>query len=331
MLGIPPDHVSSSTRSPVRTGVRAAAKPVATSIEDSRSMSSRVASTRRQLLLGAFGLACAPSKPHGQDRSQVASVLTAIERRVGGRLGVCALDVGTGRQLGHREDERFAMCSTFKWLLGAAVLASADRGQLSLGERVAYGPGELLEYAPVTREHVDEGAMTIEALAEAAVIVSDNTAANLLLARTGGPPAFTRFCRALGDRVTRLDRDEPSLNENVSGDPRDTTTPRAMVALMRQILCGDALSRGRREQLLGWLQQSETGKHRLRAGLPGNWTVGDKTGSGSNGAVNDVAIATPPDRSPILIAVYLSEGKTDLHELQAAHVDVARLVARELE
>jgi beta-lactamase class A len=291
--------------------------------------------TRRQLLLGAFGAvatACAPSGvsaptavPTGTPRS-----LSEIEEKVGGRVGVFALDTGTGRQLLHRPDERFAMCSTFKWALAAAILSRVDRAQMSLDERVPFGAGDLLDSAQVTREHVAEGSMTVDALAEAAVTASDNTATNLLLANVGGPARFTQFVRSLGDQVTRLDRAEPMLNSNDPGDPRDTTSPRAMVGLMHRALCGDALSPAGRQRLLGWMRACETGKHRLRAGLPGDWIVGDKTGSGQRNTVNDVAIAVPPGRAPVLIAAYMSEGGSGMEVLQAAHADVGRLIARAL-
>lgn len=221
------------------------------------------------------------------------------------------------------------MCSTFKWVLAAVVLARVDRSKLSLDEHISYGPNALLEYAPVTREHVAEGFMTLYALTKAAVTVSDNTAANLLLQMLGGPAAFTEFVRSLGDSVTRLDRNEPALNSNASDDPRDTTSPRAMVGLMSKVLCGDALSLGSRELLLSWLHASETGKDRLRAGLPQDWIVGDKTGTGQRGAANDVAIAVPPGRAPILIASYLSDGTAGPAASAAAHADIGRLVARE--
>ena len=172
--------------------------------------------------------------------------------------------------------------------------------------------------------------MTIDGLARAAVTVSDNTAANLLLAKIGGPAGLTRFVRSLGDPVTRLDRTEPALNDSGPGDPRDTTSPRAMVGLMRTVLCGDALSRAARERLLGWLRACETGKNRLRAGLPQDWTVGDKTGTGEHGAVNDLAIAWPPARAPILIAAYLSDGRAELGALVSAHAEIGKEVAREL-
>jgi beta-lactamase class A len=289
--------------------------------------------TRRQLLVSTIGtLATACASSHVRPPANVARgtprSLAEVEASVGGRVGVFALDTGTGRQFAHRPDERFAMCSTFKWVLAAAVLARVDRAQLSLDERVPYRSTDLLEYAPITRVHLAEGSMTIDALARAAVTISDNTAANLLLAKVGGPAGLTQFVRPLGDPVTRLDRDEPTLNQNDPGDPRDTTSPRAMVGLMREVLCGDALSPAGRDRLLGWMRACETGRDRLRAGLPQDWSVGDKTGSGSRSAVNHVAIAVPPGRAPILVAAYMSDSGKGLAALVAAHADVGRLVAQ---
>ena len=284
--------------------------------------------TRRRFLFATAGTlvtACAPSPVIAADGPRS---LAAIEAKVGGRVGVFALDTGNGQQLAHRPDERFAMCSTFKWVLAAAILARVDRAQLSLDERVSYGSADLLDNAPITTRHVAEGFMAVGALTQAAVTVSDNTAANLLLAKLGGPAGFTEFVRSLGDSVTRLDRKEPALNSNDAGDPRDTTSPRAMVGLMRKILCGDALSPAGRDRLLGWLRACETGKDRLRAGLPRDWIVGDKTGTGQRGAVNDVAIALSSGRTAILVASYLSDADTGLPALTAAQVDIGRLVAR---
>lgn len=278
--------------------------------------------------LGAAAAACRPQRPAEAPAREATRSLEAIERDVGGRVGVFALDTGSGRTLERRADERFAMCSTFKWALVAAVLARIDRGELALDARVPFGAADLLEHAPITSARVADGAMTVEELARAAVLVSDNTAANLLLARIDGPAGLTRFARAHGDDVTRLDRDEPTLNENAPGDPRDTTSPRAMVTLMRAVLCGDALAPPSRERLLGWLRACETGKNRLRAGLPPSWAAGDKTGTGERGAVNDVAITWPPGRAPILVAAYLGDGPSGLATLCQAHADIGRLAAR---
>jgi beta-lactamase class A len=292
---------------------------------------------RRDLFLGigaALATACAPGansspRPVTAPRSELDG-FAGVEASVGGRVGVFALDTGSGRHLAHREDERFAMCSTFKWALVAAALARIDRGEVSLDERVHYDPSDLLEYAPITRDHVAEGSLTVEALAKAAITTSDNTAANLLLTKVDGPPGLTRFFRRLGDPVTRLDRNEPTLNINARGDVRDTTSPRAMAGLMRSVLCGDVLSLGSRERLIGWLNACETGRVRLRAGLPADWTIGDKTGTGLEGAVNDIAIVVPPRRAPILIAAYMSDGASSLSSLSAAHAEIGRIVAKQL-
>ena len=296
---------------------------------------------RRDLILATTSVmvaACASQAPRPsateRDAQQDANgELARIEASVGGRVGVFALDTASGRTLAHRADARFAMCSTFKWTLAAAVFARIDRGEGSLEQRIAFGPADLMEAAPVAKEHVGEGAMTVEALARAAVTVSDNTAANLLLAWLGGPGALTAFFRQLGDTVTRLDRNEPTLNSNDPGDVRDTTSPRAMVGLMNAVLLGSALKTASRERLLALLEACETGKRRLRAGLPADWVVGDKTGTGDF-AVNDVAIAIPPGRAPILMAAYMSDpdgpDDEDCVRHEAGDVAIARLVARRL-
>lgn len=257
------------------------------------------------------------------------SAIAKIEAELGGAVGVFALDTGTGRELGHRQDERFALCSTFKWVLAAAMLASVDRGKSSLDEQIAYGPTDILAYAPVTAEHVAEGQLTVRALCRAIITVSDNTAANLLLRKLGGPAKLTEFARSCGDAVTRLDRFEPDLNENVPDDPRDTTTPRAMVALMQEVLCGSVLANASRELLIEWLEACETGRNRLRAGLPQEWRAGDKTGTGRRGAVNDVVIGFPPGKAPIMIAAYMSNSGVDASAVAAAQAGIARLVVEE--
>ncbi len=250
----------------------------------------------------------------------------AIEARIGGRVGVAAINTATGAGLFHRADERFAMCSTFKWVLAAAILSKVDQGALTLDKPVTYTSKDLFEYAPITKEHVKEG-LSIEALCEAAVELSDNTAANLLLAHLGGPKGVTAFARSAGDKVTRLDRTELSLNTNLPHDPRDTTSPRAMVGLLQKVLLGNVLKDTSRAHLLDWMKKCETGTEMLRKGLPQGWDAGDKTGRGANGAVNDVAIVFPPGRAPILIASYLSESKKSADELNAAHAEIGKTVA----
>lgn len=254
----------------------------------------------------------------------------ALLARLGGRLGVYAIDTGSRAQLDLNGEERFAMCSTFKLLLAAAVLARVDAGALRLDHRVAFGAKDMVPYAPVTSARLAEGAMSVRDLCAAAMVLSDNPAANLLLPLVGGPSGLTRFLRDLGDPVTRLDRTEPELNTNLPGDLRDTTTPVAMARSMERLLAGPALTEPSRSQLIAWAVDSKTGRRRLRAGLPPGWEVGDKTGSGMNGAVNNVAIAWPPGRAPILVASFMSGSTLPGSRLDAAHAEVGRLVAQAL-
>lgn len=253
--------------------------------------------------------------------------LAALEAHAGGRLGVMALDTGTGRRIAHRGEARFPLCSTFKVLLAGAVLARVERGRERLDRPIAYTTADLLDHAPVTAARVAEGRMTVEALCAAAVEASDNTAANLLLQSLGGPSAIGRYAATLGDGVTRLDRTEPSLNEAVPGDPRDTTSPAAMVGDLRAILLGKALSPASLQNIQTWLVANTTGGSRLRAGLPADWRVGDKTGTGGHGATNDIAILWPPGREPILVAAYLTETAAPAAERNRALAEVGRIIA----
>lgn len=290
---------------------------------------------RRTLLLGSASLvvggaltaAYAAPRPSRQRLRAAANELAALERRHGGRLGVAIFEPATGARLTHRADERFAMCSTFKFLAAAAILAKVDAGQATLDRAISYGPSDLLSYAPETRKHVAEGKMRLGDLCAAAIEWSDNTAANLMLAEIGGPTRLTRYIRKLGDGVTRLDRTEPTLNTAIPGDPRDTTTPAAMVGDMAAILLGTALTEASRGRLEGWMVACQTGQKRLRAGLPADWRVGDKTGSGDHGTANTIAIIRRPRRPPLLAAVYYTQSPAPPDGRDAVHAHVARLIA----
>ncbi len=249
-----------------------------------------------------------------------------IEVSVAGRLGVAVLDTATGQLDGHRLDERFPMCSTFKFLAAAMVLARVDAGQERLDRRVVVTRESLLEWAPVASKHVGGAGMTMAELCEAAITVSDNTAANLLLASAGGPAAVTAFARRIGDAVTRLDRTEPTLNEGTPGDPRDTSTPRAMAQTLRTLLLGDALSTAGRVQLVQWMTANKVGGQRLRAGVPPDWRVADKTGTGRLGTTNDIGVLWPPGRAPLAVVGYLTECKAPGDAREAALASVARAV-----
>ena len=261
----------------------------------------------------------------------LSSRINELERASGGRLGVAALDTQTGRRFAWRGDERFRMCSTIKMPLSAAILRRVDQGRERLDRRVTYGRDVLMGNSPVVEKHVEDG-MTIGALCEATITWSDNAAANLLFDALaggggGGPAALTRFLRAVGDQTTRSDRREPELNTGAPDDPRDTTTPTAVLATWRTLLLDDALSPASRRQLTDWLIANRTGDKRLRAGLPKGWKVGDKTGNNGKDTTNDIAIAWPRGRKPILIACFHDRGSSDDDARSAVHAQVAQAVA----
>lgn len=259
----------------------------------------------------------------------LAESFAKIEAESGGRLGVFALDTRSGASAAHRGGERFPMCSTFKLLAAAATLAKVDSGRELLARRIAIKPSDILSYAPIAKQHAG-GEMSVGELCEAAITLSDNTAANLLVASLGGPQAVTQFARSLGDEFTRLDRVEPDLNSSDPGDPRDTTLPSAIARDLAKLATGAALAPASRNQLIEWLVACKTGGARLRAGLPKAWRVGDKTGSGGHGSSNDVAVIWPASRPPIVIASYLTETAASDEKKNAAHAAVARAVAEAL-
>ena len=275
-------------------------------------------------MVAALLLLLAASTP--QSTNDFANRILSVEQRTGTRIGVAALDTASGKRFDYRSEERFPMCSTFKFLAAAAVLKRVDGGQEKLDRFVAYDAKDILEYAPVTKGHLKDGGMNLGALCAAAIEQSDNTAGNLLLDTIGGPTGLTNFARSIGDMMTRLDRKEPELNSASPGDERDTTTPAAMCADMQQLLLGNVLSESSRQQLENWLQHNETGTLMIRAGVPKTWTVGDKTGRCGNGATNDVAIIRPPAGAPILIAIYSMGSTSSAGDRTAIVAEAARAV-----
>ncbi|WP_299003972.1 class A beta-lactamase [uncultured Caulobacter sp.] len=262
------------------------------------------------------------------DQKALSSRINELERASGGRIGVAVLDTQDGRRFAWRGDERFRMCSTVKAPLSAAILRRIDQGRERLDRRVTYGPEVLMGNSPIVEKHVENG-LTIGQLCEATITLSDNAAANLLFEAlggpSGGPAALTRFLRAIGDQTTRSDRTEPTLNGGAPDDPRDTTTPAAMAATWKTLLLEDALSPASRQQLADWLVANKTGFRRLRAGLPVSWRVGDKTGNNGKDITNDVAIAWPPGRRPVIIAVFHDRGG-DEDARNTVHANVARAI-----
>jgi beta-lactamase class A len=275
-------------------------------------------------LIGVSGAAAAEG-----GLGALGAAFAKIESENGGRLGVAVLDTGSGALTGHRIDERFPLCSTFKALAAAAILARVDAGKEQLSRRIRVEQKDILAYAPVTRQHVGQD-MSVGELCDAAVTLSDNTAANLLLASMGGPSAITELARSLGDELTRLDRIETELNEGTPGDPRDTTTPAAMAKNLKTLTLGTVLSATSRDQLIAWLVGCKTGDTKIRAGLPKGWRVGDKTGSGGHGSSNDVAVIWPEGRPPVIVASYLTETTGTDDQRNAVHAAVGRALAAAL-
>jgi beta-lactamase class A len=274
------------------------------------------------LIVGGSAAAAGPQPLH------LEGAVAAAEAATGGRVGLTVIDTATGQRFSHRGNERFPMASTFKMLLAAAILERVDKGEDRLDRAIPVGAADILDVSPVSKKHVG-GTATVAELSEATIIYSDNTAANLLLPAVGGPAGLTAFLRRIGDPATRLDRIEPFLGEAKPGDPRDTTTPDAIAATWDRLLRGKALSPASRAQLTTWLIANTTGDTRLRAGLPKGWRVGDKTGTGGNGSVNDIAVVWPQRAAtdPVIIASLMNGGTAspDIH--YKAHADLARAVA----
>ncbi|MFI1248850.1 class A beta-lactamase [Streptomyces anulatus] len=233
----------------------------------------------------------------------------ALEKEYAARLGVYAVDTGTGRAVAHRDGERFAYASTFKALAAGAVLRRYGLGGL---ERVVtYRREDLVDHSPVTEKHVATG-MSLGDLCDAAVRFSDNTAGNLLFDAVGGPRKLQAVLAELGDDVTRMERRETELNEWTPGATRDTSTPRALAEDLRAFVLGDALAKPERARLTQWLIANTTGGELIRAGVPKEWTVGDKTGAGSTyGTRNDIAVVWPPDAAPLVLAVLSNRTDAD--------------------
>jgi beta-lactamase class A len=252
-----------------------------------------------------------------------------LEETNGGRLGVAVFDTATGERSGYRADERFPMCSTFKFLLASAVLQRVDGNRETLDRAVAIPSKPLLFNSPLTEPHAG-GTMTVAVLCQAILTRSDNTAANLLLETIGGPSGITKFSRSLGDTVTRLDRIETSLNESLDGDPRDTTSPTAIAGDLKSVLLGNVLSQRSRDKLALWMEASLTGLERLRAKLPASWRVADKTGANGEHTSNDIAVIWPAGKQPIIVAAYITQCTGPESKRAAMLAEIGQLVKESL-
>lgn len=290
---------------------------------------------RRTLIGSALALGAGACVPVERDRAgRLGALLRIVEASANGTLGAAVFDTGTGRVWGHADYARFPHLSSFKLSLAALVLHLDETGELDAGERLTWTEADLLDYAPFAKERLAQGA-SLRELAEATQKLSDNTAANVLLRRLGGPERLTAYWRSLGDETSRLDRTEPALNNVPPGEIMDTTTPAAMARTLGMLLYGDALGEGARATLKLWMAETRTGANRVRAGLPPEWPAGDKTGTsmwpGTGSVYVDVGYVEPPGRAPLTFAAYFRAARqhtTADPAAEAVLAEVGRIITR---
>ena len=269
------------------------------------------------------------SPAYAFDEARMTAAARAEEAALSARVGAAVLDTATGQLWRYRADERFPMDSTHKAFSCAALLAKVDKGEASLDRRVVILATDIEPYSPITENRIAPDAMSLSELCAAALGVSDNTAANFVLAADGGPAGVTAFFRALGDQTSQLDRTEPALNEAAPGDIRDTTTPAAAVADLNKILLGNALKPVSRERLTHWMINDSVAGPLLRAALPEDWRIADKTGNGGHGSRGVIAVIWPPNRAPLVAAIYLADTSASIDARNAAisHIGAALVKA----
>ncbi|MCC7701623.1 class A beta-lactamase [Janthinobacterium sp. GW460P] len=288
---------------------------------------------RRHLLLaGGAALLCPAPLLFAAPATSIASAhtqLAALEQAAGGRLGVSAWRQGGELRIAHRADERFPLCSTFKAMLAAAVLAHSASEAGLLAQRVRYEKKDLVTYSPITEKHLADG-MTVAELCAATLQYSDNSAANFLMKILGGPQAVTAYARSIGNKEFQLERWETELNSAIPGEVRDTASPASMARSMEQLLLGDGLPAPQRQQLDTWMRGNTTGDKRIRPALPDGWKVADKTGSGAYGSINDIGVAYPPVGAPLVIAVYYTRELKNADNNQDIITAATRIVAAAL-
>lgn len=264
-----------------------------------------------------------PLKPVFAESGSILQAVQAAESRLDARVGISVHDTGSGRRWHYREDERFPMASTAKTLVCAALL---QQGASSMTAGVQIEAADILSYAPVTKDLVGQ-TVTASRLCAITMRTSDNTAVNAVLDVIGGPPVVTSFLRSIGDETTRLDRNEPDLNEGTPGDTRDTTTPRAMEETIAALVLKDALEEEAGRQLTEWMLSNEVGGPLLRAGIPNDWRIADRSGAGGHGTRGIVAVMWPPGQAPVVASIYLTETEASMQARNAAIASIGRAIA----
>ncbi len=258
----------------------------------------------------------------------VLATLIELEAQLQARVGVAIVDLETNESLYYHAQDRFPLSSTFKTLACAALLSKVDKNEDSLERRITFNQDDLVSYSPVTETKVGAPGMTLADLCEATITLSDNSAGNFILQAIDGPSGLTQFLRSIGDSSTRLDRWETELNESLPGDPRDTTSPEAMVNTLIALLETEVLSESSRKILTQWLQGNAVGEALLRAGIPDDWVIGDKTGAGGFGSRSIAGILWPPQRQAIITAIYITETDASFDDRNAAIAAIGQAIAR---
>lgn len=289
--------------------------------------------SRRFALLGLLipFLSVVPASAADFDPGPVARTVEDIEARLSARVGVAVIDTQTGKTWSNKGDERFPLNSTFKAFLCAALLDAAAKGAVDSGRDVVVKESDIVSYSPVTEKRVGGDSFSIADLCEITVTISDNAAANLVMAELGGPDGVTAYLRKIGDDKTRIDRWEPDSNTGIPGDPRDTTTPWAAAETLRKLVLGDALDPQARATLTAWLEANKVGNATLRAGIPKSWRIADKTGAGANGSRNNIAVIWPEGRAPLVIAVYITQTTAAFQTRNKAIADIGAALARSID
>jgi len=274
-------------------------------------------------------LALAPGLPAkaAPQETPLYQAVSQIQHQLGGRVGILVRDTGTGQSWSVNADERYPMASTFKALACGALLARLDNAPAMASATARIEASDLVPYSPVMEKRVGEH-VALPDLCAATMITSDNTAANKVLQALGGPPAVNRFVRSLGDTVTRMDRWEPELNEGIPGDPRDTTSPAAIASVLEKMVLGNALSEQSRQQLTQWMLDNEIAGPLLRSGIPADWRIADRTGSGGHGTRAIIAVMWPPQRAPIVAAIFITATNASVDQRNEAIADLGRALSQ---
>ncbi|MFB0980352.1 MAG: class A beta-lactamase [Alteromonadaceae bacterium] len=253
----------------------------------------------------------------------ISKVIDEQERKIGGRIGVSIYDVTANDLWNYNGNLRFPLMSTFKTLACAKLLSDVENGIQSLDNSTVITKKSLVTWSPITEQRVGEK-VTLKEACSAAMIMSDNTATNIVLKGIKGPEALTQFLRSIGDDVTRLDRIEPYLNEAIDGDERDTTTPNAIVKSLHTLLFGDVLSTLSKEQLKKWMMDNRVTGSLLRSVLPELWSIADRSGSGGFGSRAITAVVWSDKKTPLIISIYLTQTKISFDQRNKTIADIGK-------